>query len=656
MTAAADQPVPEARLRVLLVDDDAVDRLAVGRCLRQSGLPAEVDEADSAAQALARIGHAAYDCVVLDYYLPDADGAALLGRVKDAAPHVPVVILTGRGDEEVAVELMKAGAVDYLPKASLTPERLCASLRLAKQLAEAAAARQRAEQELREQEARFRTLANAIPQLAWMADADGERTWFNQRWLDYTGTTPDEVRGSGWQRVHHPDHVQRVVVNVRRSVETGEPWEDTVPLRGKDGSYRWFLTRMVPTRDADGGVVSWLGTNTDITERLAAEKALRESEERLRRALEIETVGVLFFTVDGQITHANDAFLRMAGYGRDDVAAGRVRWDELTPPEWMPQSRRAVEEFLATGRTTPYEKQYLRKDGSRWWALFAATRLNEREGVEFVLDITAQKRADAERLALLERERVARADAEAAIRARDEFVAVVAHDLGNPLTAVSGQVQMIRRRLRRGDVLPTEDLLSRLDTIEASLKGLSTVIDELRDATLVQAGRSLELRARPTDLVALAREAVARSESASESHQILTLCAEPCLVGVWDADRLQRVVGNLLSNAVKFSPGGGQITVEVRRDEGQAVLAVHDQGIGIPADDLPRVFERYQRASNVAGRIAGSGLGLAGAKEIVERHGGSILVQSAEGHGSTFTVRLPLPDDGPASAPTPPGQ
>src|SRR5829696_6996770 len=125
-------------------------------------------------------------------------------------------------------------------------------------------------------------------------------------------------------------------------------------------------------------------------------RKLRESEERLRRAIEIETVGVIFFKTDGSITNANDAFLRMSGYSREDLAEGLVRWDEMTPPEWMPHSLKAIKEFESTGRTIPYEKEFVRKDGSRWWALFAARRLDEEEGVEFVIDITQSKRAEEE--------------------------------------------------------------------------------------------------------------------------------------------------------------------------------------------------------------------------------------------------------------------
>jgi PAS domain S-box-containing protein len=135
-----------------------------------------------------------------------------------------------------------------------------------------------------------------------------------------------------------------------------------------------------------------------------AAAALRALEERWWRMLDIETVGVIFFKVDGRITDANDAFLRMSGYSREDLARGLVRWDKMTPPEFMPRSLRAVDEFLTCGRTTPYEKQYLRKDGSRWWALFAATRLNAEEGAEFVIDMTELKRLEQEILAISGRE------------------------------------------------------------------------------------------------------------------------------------------------------------------------------------------------------------------------------------------------------------
>jgi PAS domain S-box-containing protein len=139
-----------------------------------------------------------------------------------------------------------------------------------------------AEQALRESEERFRTLADNIPQLAWMADPSGSIFWFNRRWFDYTGTDFEEMEGWGWQKVHHPDHLQRVVEEFRRSIEAGQVWEDTFPLRGKEGTYRWFLSRAIPIEDGNGRILRWLGTNTDITEQRAAEEAVRISEQQLR--------------------------------------------------------------------------------------------------------------------------------------------------------------------------------------------------------------------------------------------------------------------------------------------------------------------------------------------------------------------------------------
>jgi PAS domain S-box-containing protein len=133
---------------------------------------------------------------------------------------------------------------------------------------------------LRESELRFRELADNISQFASTTDASGWIYWYNRRWHDYTGTTLEDMQGWGWQTVHHPEHVHRVVERIRRSFETGAPWEDTFPLRGKDGTYRWFLSRAMPIRNEAGDVVRWFGTDKDVTEQIEAENALRVSVER----------------------------------------------------------------------------------------------------------------------------------------------------------------------------------------------------------------------------------------------------------------------------------------------------------------------------------------------------------------------------------------
>jgi PAS domain S-box-containing protein len=147
--------------------------------------------------------------------------------------------------------------------------------------------RKRAEAALTEAEERFHTLADNMSQFAWMADGRGWRFWYNRRWYEYTGTTLEQMRGWGWKAAHHPDHVDRVVKRMQHSWDTGELWEDTFPLRGADGNYRWFLSRAVPIRDGEGRILRWFGTNTNITEHRELEQELKDADQKKNEFLSI---------------------------------------------------------------------------------------------------------------------------------------------------------------------------------------------------------------------------------------------------------------------------------------------------------------------------------------------------------------------------------
>jgi PAS domain S-box-containing protein len=508
--------------------------------------------------------------------------------------------------------------------------------RLEEALADAEQARAAAEQayrQLREREAEFRTLANAIPQLAWMADCDGRRYWFNDRWYEYTGLRPDQCLGLGWQTASHPDHRARVVEGQQAAFKAGRVWEETNPLRRADGEYRWFLSRAESVKDADGRIVRWIGTNTDISEHLESKRALAASEDRLRRALAIETVGVIFFTVDGDITGANDAFLRMSGYTRDDLEAGRLRWDELTAREFIAQSQRAVEELKATGRTTPYEKQYVRLDGTRGWALFAATRLSDDEGVEFVVDLTAHKAVEREREALLERERDARVEAERATKLRDDVLAILAHDLRNPLHLVLGAAAMLA-------LTAEQDKRQRqVNVIERAVRSMERLVADLLDVARMESG-TFGVCKEKVDTRTLIDDAIELCEPQALARHIALGAevpgdVEPMLA---DRDRLLQVLSNLLGNALKFSDAGGQVVVRAANTDDSVQISVTDSGHGIPADDLPHVFDRFWQADRSS--RAGAGLGLAICKGIVEAHGGRIWAVSAVGRGTTLHFEI----------------
>ncbi len=241
---------------------------------------------------------------------------------------------------------------------------------------------------------------------------------------------------------------------------------------------------------------------------------------------------------------------------------------------------------------------------------------------------------------------------------KEAFLDAVAHDLANPLTTVKGQTQLLRRRAQRGRAgLAT--LETGLAAIEAATDRATRLIGELTDAARLEAQRPLELRRTAIDLVALAKDSITESQAAASGQQLHLEAGVPEVVGWWDADRLTRVLENLVANAIKYSPAGSTVVVRVDREEAPdgplAMLSVTDQGVGIPAADLPHIFERFRRGGNVAGRIAGSGLGLWGSQRIVAQHGGTIAIDSAEGRGTTVTVRLPLaasedtPEDAPAA-------
>jgi signal transduction histidine kinase len=226
------------------------------------------------------------------------------------------------------------------------------------------------------------------------------------------------------------------------------------------------------------------------------------------------------------------------------------------------------------------------------------------------------------------------------VQLRDDFMATVSHDLKSPLTFIKGLASLRRKRAQ-----PTPDnqlLLDALEQIESSAGRMARQLDDLVDASRLQAGRPLELRREPTDLVAMAREVAREHQQTTERHVVQVESSQPVLVGDWDAARIERVLSNLLNNAIKYSPRGGAVRVRVASDENAAIMQVQDYGEGIPERDLPHIFERFRRGGNVEHKIPGTGIGLAGARQIVEMHGGTIRAESRVGEGSTFTVQLPL--------------
>ena len=389
---------------------------------------------------------------------------------------------------------------------------------------------------------------------------------------------------------------------------------------------RWFDVKVAPF----GGERFTLFVD-DITERKCTEAALRASEDRLRKAISIDTVGVLFFCLDGRMLDANRAFERMTGFSVADLRDS-VHWETLTPPEHLAATQRAAEELAARGETAPYEKELLRKDGSRFWGLFAPTRLtgsgSAAECVEFIIDITAAKQVD---------RTLREAD-----RNKDEFLATLAHELRNPLAPLANGLHLVR--LAGAD---NPRVQRTVEIMDRQLGHMVRLVDDLLDVARISMGK-IELQRERVALSEVIAQAIEGMQVPLQQREqrldVMPIRDELYVEG--DRVRLTQVFSNLLSNAMKYTQPGGRIHVRMEAEGEHAAIGVSDTGIGIPGWALPHVFDLFSQVRiHQEQSEGGLGIGLSLVRSIVTLHGGSVDASSeGSGRGSTFTVRLPRVD------------
>jgi PAS domain S-box-containing protein len=368
-------------LRIIILEDNPADIDLIKFELEEVGLAFTSKVVMTEEDFIREIQDYCPDLILSDYDLPRYNGALALAEANRRCPDTPFILVTGAVSEDRAIEILTQGAKDYVLK-KLLQQRLGPAIRRAlteaeehrarKQAEEALheshrtleervktrtaaleaemAARKKTQEALRESEEQFRTLANSIPNLAWWANGDGYITWYNQRWYDYTGTTPDQMEGWGWQSVHDPIMLPKVLERWTESLATGQPFDMEFPLRGADGIFRTFLTRVMPLKDSAGKVLRWFGTNTDISALKHTEEALQDSEKRYRRLFESAKDGILILDADtGKVVDVNPFLLKLLGYSRDalygkhiwelgafkDIAASRDAFKTLQDTEYI---------------------------------------------------------------------------------------------------------------------------------------------------------------------------------------------------------------------------------------------------------------------------------------------------------------------------------
>ena len=548
--------------------------------------------------------------------------------------------------------------------------------------------RKQVEEALQESESRLRQLADAMPQIVYTCGPDGLVDYGNQRWVEYVGVPVEQSLGSKWIEAIHPDDRERTRRRLREAGETGQPFETEYRLRRKDGQYRWYLARGSPIRNEQGRIVKWIGTSTDIHDRkeaeaereelLAREQAARAEAEyaaesirrlqavtdsaltrlalddllhemltRVRELLETNSAAILLLTEDGQSLAVRATVgLREEAIGLR-VPVGRGMAGSIAAN----RAPLIVEDLSAVEVINPALRQEARSligaplivEGRLIGVIHADTTLPRRfiEDDVRLLQLAADRVALAiEHARLYEVERQARRQAEEANRMKDEFLALVSHELRSPLNAILGYAAL----LRHGG-LEAQKVRHAADVIERSGKAQAQLIDDLLDTARIISGK-LRLFVGPVDLVSVIGESVQTIRPAADAKGISLRADLPSEIGqiTGDPARLQQVVWNLLSNAVKFTPPGGRVEVRLGRVDPHICITVSDTGKGISPDFLPYVFDRFRQAdASSARRYGGLGLGLALVKYLVELHGGTVEAASAgEGHGATFKVTLPV--------------
>lgn len=404
-----------------------------------------------------------------------------------------------------------------------------------------------------------------------------------------------------------------------------------------------------PARDDLHTPIGGFPDGRDVVAHRAAIEALRTSEFRLASIVDIAADAIISVDEDQVVTLFNQGAERIFGYQASEVIGQPL--DLLLPQDVHAVHREHIRQFSRSGESARRmgersEVRGRRKNGEVFPAEASISKFDIEGRPVFTAvlrDITDRRAADEERTRLLEAERAARAAAETALRTRDEVLAVVSHDLRNPLSVIDMCAASLVDKLARDD----EGARSLVRTIESSTEWMNRLIEDLLDVARVEAGR-LNLDRHPQDLVRVISEATVMlepliTEKSLTLHEDLPDHLPRANV---DARRVVQVLENLVSNAVKHTPPGGEIRIRAESANGEIQISVRDTGSGIPAENLPHLFDRFWQARGA--RRGGAGLGLAIAKGIVEAHGGRIWVESELGAGSTFGFSLPLEGGSPS--------
>lgn len=488
------------------------------------------------------------------------------------------------------------------------------------------------EEKLWASELRYQLVVQAANDAIWDWDLATNQVMWNQGLQSRFGYTAEQVgpRVEWWVQHIHPDDRQRVLDGLHAAIDSGEEgWQDEYRFERIDGSYAHVFDRGHLVHNDRTKAFRMVGFMMDLTERKRAEQMVRSSERIYRAIGESIDYGVWVCDAAGHNIYVSDSFLRLVGMTQDECS--KLGWVEVLHPDDVERTIATWQECVRDGATWDIEHRFKGVDG-QWHPVLARgvpVRNELGEIVSWVginLDISRLKQAEH---ALKE-----------ADRRKDEFLATLAHELRNPLAPIRNAVQVLQLK---GSGTP--DLRWACEVIERQMVQMTRLIDDLLDVSRISRNK-LELRRERVELAAVVQAAVETSRpliEQAEHELIVTLPSEAIYLDA-DLTRLAQVFLNLLNNAAKYSENGSQIALTAERDGNEVVVSVMDNGVGIPPEMLPKIFEMFTQVDHSIERSQGGlGIGLTLVKQLVEMHGGKVsAVSQGTQMGSEFIVRLPI--------------
>jgi PAS domain S-box-containing protein len=485
---------------------------------------------------------------------------------------------------------------------------------------------------------RFETLAAQAPVGIFETTADGTCTYVNRRWCELSGLTAEKSYGVGWTRAIHPDDKERVLTETSTALRTAREFALEYRMRTTAGKVLWVAGSAVALHDAAGRITGYLGTITDITRRKEADAAIARSEQLLRVITDAAPVYIAYLDAEERYRFVNRGYAERLGLTPADIVGKRPI--EVLGDAAYDSIREHVAAVLA-GEAREFEADIPYAAIGRHVMHVTYVPDRDAEGgmrgfVVVATDVTGRRQVEDAREEILAGAERARAEAEAANRAKDHFLAMLAHELRNPLAAVRSAVVAAGLDAGRRD--------RALAIARRQTEQLARLVDDLLDVARVTQGH-IHLRRERVPIARVIERAVesTRSQVEDRGHTLVVALDDPQLAVHGDPHRLDQIVTNLLDNAAKYTPPGGRIEVRVEPDDETLVLRVRDSGIGIAPGLLTRVFDLFIQGDRSLHRGEGGlGLGLTIVRKLVELHGGWVEARSdGMGQGSEFVVTLP---------------